>query len=223
MQEHFPLNVSVICHAQLENKLSVVFGTSDTKESICDVICNQWMAYQNEPLCESYYLCQKKPTMSARSQYSYWKYDLEKCGLQQKEIRNSPCKRIDHFWSKVGEITDDNGCKKYPQLFKCVFSLVHVDSVPEWGFLINKLLLEAHGYTMEGATVKSLRQVQGGILCVGGVMKFKIPPKLITEIKNAHAIVQSRFSTKRKNEGRIKLTKNKQLQMQLLDKRLKVR
>ena len=117
------------------------------------------MAYQNEPLPESCYLCQKKPTMSIRNQYSYWKYALEKCGLQQKEIRNSRYKRIDHFWSKVGKIVDDNGRKKHPQLFnlvKCVFLLSHANSVPERGFSINKLLLESHGYTMEGATVESL-------------------------------------------------------------------
>ena len=73
LQEHSPLNVSLIRHAQslhpekrnnsgatnatsnlslkltavLENKLSVVFGTNDTKESICDMIGNQWVAYQN--------------------------------------------------------------------------------------------------------------------------------------------------------------------------------
>ena len=117
------LNVSVICHAQflhpekwnnsgatnaisnlslkltaaLENKLSVVFGTSDTKESICNMIHNQWMAYQNEPLPESDYLCFKKPTMSTFSQYSYWKYAIEKCGLQQKEVRNSHYKRNSHY------------------------------------------------------------------------------------------------------------------------------
>ena len=43
--------------AALENKLLAVFGTNDTKESICDMIRNQWMAYQNETLPESYYLC----------------------------------------------------------------------------------------------------------------------------------------------------------------------
>ena len=204
-----PLNVSVIRHAQLENKLSVVFGTNDTKECICDMIRNQWMTYQNEPLPESYYLCQKKPAMSTHSQCSYWKYDLEKCGLQQKEIRNSSYKRTDHFWSKVDVILDDNGRKKYPQLFnlvKCVFLLSHANNVPDRGFSINKLLLESHGCTMEGATMESLGRVRDEILRVDGVMKFKISPKLITEVKNAHADskVQSRFSTKRKTEGRIK-------------------
>ena len=140
LQEHLPLNVSVIPHAELENKLSVVFGTNDTKKGICDMICNQWMAYQNEPLPESYHLCQKKPTMFTCTQYSCWKCNLEECGLQRKEIRNSRCKRIDHFWSKVGDIIDDNGRKKYPLLFnlvKCVFCLSHANSVPERGFSIN--------------------------------------------------------------------------------------
>ena len=49
---------------------------------------------------------------------------------------------------------------------KCVFSLSHANNVPERGFVINELLLESHGYTMEGATVESLRQVQDEILRV---------------------------------------------------------
>ena len=64
-------NLSLKLTAALENKLSVVLSTNDTKESICDMIRNQWMVYQNETLPESYYLCQKKPTASTRSQYSY--------------------------------------------------------------------------------------------------------------------------------------------------------
>ena len=147
------------------------------------------------------YTCVRRNPLSTRNQYSYWKYDLEKCGLQQKEIRNSRCKGIDHFWSKVGEITDDNGRKKYPQLFnlvKCVFSLSHANSVPERGFSINKLLLESHCCTMEGATVESLRQVRDEILRVVGVMKFKISPKLITEVKNAHAKYKADLAQKEK-------------------------
>ena len=84
----------------------------------------------------------------------------------------------------------DNGRKKYPQLFnlvKYVFLLSHANKVPDRGFSINKLLLESHGCTMEGATVESLGRVRDEILRVDGVMKFKISPKLITEVKNAYA------------------------------------
>ena len=61
----------------------------------------------------------------------------------------SPSKyvRIDQYWSKIGEMTDDeNGSYKYPQLvalIKCVLSLRHGNAVPERGFSINKILLES--------------------------------------------------------------------------------
>ena len=48
-------NLSLKLTAAVENKHLVAFGTNNTKESICDMICNQWMTYQNEPLPKSYY------------------------------------------------------------------------------------------------------------------------------------------------------------------------
>ena len=56
-------NLSLRLKASLENKLSVVSGTNDTKERICDKIRKQWMAYQNEPLPEIYYLCHSQPIL----------------------------------------------------------------------------------------------------------------------------------------------------------------
>ena len=68
----------------------------------------------------------------------------------------------------------------------------------ERGFSINKLLLESHSYTMEGTRMESLRQVWDEILHVGGIMKFKISPKLITELKNAHAKYKTNLVQKEK-------------------------
>ena len=119
--------------------------------------------------------------------------------------RDSHYKRIDHFKLRVGEVIDDNGRKKHPQLFnlfKCFFSLSHANSVPERGFSISKLLLELHGCTKEGITVESLRQVQDEILRVGGIMKSKTSPKLITEVKNAHGKHKADLARKEKNERR---------------------
>ena len=47
-------NLSLKLTTTLENKL-FVFGTNDAKESIFDMICNQWMAYQNDPLSDESY------------------------------------------------------------------------------------------------------------------------------------------------------------------------
>ena len=129
------------------------------------------------------------------------------------------------FWSMVDKVIDGNGHKKYPQLFnfvKYVVLLSHAHSVPGRGFLINKLLLELHNYTLEGTTVESLRQVQDEILCVGGIMKFKISLKLVTEVKNAHAKSKADLAVKEKMKDKENNCKNKQLQIQLLGQRVKI-
>ena len=64
--------------------------------------------------------------------------------------------------------------------------------------LDKQITLRINADTMEGATVENLRQVQDEILCVGGVMKFKISPKLITEVKNAHARCKADLAQKEK-------------------------
>ena len=164
------------------------------------MIRTQWMMYQNEDLPESFYLCDTQPLKSGPVQFSYWRYALEKCALKEKQETNSKYKRIDHFWSKVGSLTDDNGCLKYTQLFcliKCVLSLSHGNSVPERGFSINKLLLERHGYTLQGDTIEALRLVRDEIICVGGVMQFPITKKLIAEAKCARTRYQAHLSSQR--------------------------
>ena len=195
-------NLSLKVTTVVENKLCSVFKVNKdvSKESVVDMIRTQWMMYQNEDLPESFYLCDTQPLKSGPVQFSYWRYALEKCALKEKQETNSKYKRIDHFWSKVGSLTDDNGCLKYTQLFcliKCVLSLSHGNSVPERGFSINKLLLESHGYTLQGDTIEALRLVRDEIICVGGVMQFPITKKLIAEAKCARTRYQAHLSSQR--------------------------
>ena len=70
----------------------------------------------------------------------------------------------------------------------------------ERGFLINILLLESHGYTMEGTIVESLREVQDETLCEGGRNDLKISRKLITEVKNVHVKYKADLVQKEKME-----------------------
>ena len=54
-------------------------------------------------------------------------------------------KRTDDYWRQSGKLKDEQGRKKYPQLFalvNCGLSLSHGNSAPESGFSINKSMLE---------------------------------------------------------------------------------
>ena len=97
---------------------------------------------------------------------------------------------MDTYWKVIGNLRDDKGTLKYPQLFslvKSVLSLSHGNSTPERGFSINKLLLEAHGYTIYEDTIIALRTVKDELNRVGGVLKFDINRDLIRESKSAYS------------------------------------
>ena len=79
---------------------------------------------------------------------------------------------------------------KYPQLFslvKCVLSLSHRNSVPECGFSINKILLDAHRHSRKEDTIVALRFVKGKLHSIGEATKFVINQNLIKSCKAAHA------------------------------------
>ena len=83
--------------------------------------------------------------------------------------------RIDRYWAKVSAVVDDNGNKKFDQLFalvRCVLSVSHGNAFPERGFSINKFLLERHGNSCNEDTIVALRAVKDELCRVGGVLKF---------------------------------------------------
>ena len=164
LQNHLPFNVSIIKYAQylhpekrnipgatnaisnlalkitsaVESRLSDAFEAHGvlSKEEVCDRIRNQWMIYQNEDICESYYVKEQEVEKKAAVQESYWDCALKQCGLHPRISVSSGHKRIDHYWSEVYKICDENGIKKYPQLFslvKCVFK--SWQQCPRKGFL----------------------------------------------------------------------------------------
>ena len=59
----------------------------------------------------------EKPT-SSRHQESYWATAREECGLDSTLTLHACFIRIEHFWRKIGNLVDEFGAKKYPQLAK---------------------------------------------------------------------------------------------------------
>ena len=121
---------------------------SDSWEQVCDKIRNQWIAYQLEDIPKEFYTkSNDEASKSSRRTNSYWSYALEFCDLQPIQETDSQFVWIDHYWRKIGKILSDDSLQKYTQLIslvKCILSLSHGNSTPEWGFSINKYLLEVH-------------------------------------------------------------------------------
>ena len=59
----------------------------------------------------------------------YWKHALNYCGLFVNEDRpKSKYVRVDTYWHAVGQMINEDGILKYPQLFalaKAILSLCH--------------------------------------------------------------------------------------------------
>ena len=218
LQKNLPYDVSLLQHAQYvhpekrnapeatsaisnlamkitsvlgnEDCLSKVFGVKDcTKESITDMIRNQWKFYQNEDVQREWYLLEKDEVQSNRKQESYWRHAEELCGIESAPAKRN-LKRIDDFWSKIGSLRDEMGSLKYPQLYalmRCVLSLSHGNSTPERGFSINKLILQVHGTSTYETTLTALRFVKDELHRVGGELKFPITRELIKDVSSSHA------------------------------------
>ena len=65
---------------------------------------------------------------------SHWKYALAYCGLFVEEDRpKSKHVRVDTYWHVVGQMTNENGVLKYPQLLalaKAILRLSYGNVVP---------------------------------------------------------------------------------------------
>ena len=91
---------------------------------------------------------------------SYWPYAVTVCDLDQEERVPSRYKCIDHCWRSIGELKDNEGALKYPQLYllaRCVLSLSHGNAVPERGFSINGKISDVYGYSISEETTITLR------------------------------------------------------------------
>ena len=122
---------------------------------------------------------------------------------------------------------DESGQLKYLQLFalvKCVLSVSHGNSIPEWGFSINKYLLSIHGTSTSNETIIALHLVKDDLILIGEYMKFAINRNLILSVKTARQKYQQDLEAKRllkeKESERIKLAdemkeENKSLEQKL--------
>ena len=122
-------------------------------------------------------------------------------GITASDKEERQMKRIDDYWCQIGQLKDEQGRKKYPQLFalvKCVFSLSHGNSAPENRFSINKSMLEVHGHSLGEDTLEALRVVKDAIVNSGSVPNIPITHTLIMSVKNSYQKYQADLEAKRK-------------------------
>ena len=197
-------NLALKIRDVLQNCLHSVFGVGNDVDGLVDAIRDQWRAYQLEEIPASWFQEEDDHVVvSNRVQPSYWRYALQVCEIEPLSSPLSGEKRIDEYWDKVSKICGDDGTAKYPQLaslMKVVLCLSHGNAVPERGFSINKIMLDAHGYTLDNDTIAALRLVKDAIRRSGGVEKFPVTKKLINSSFKAYDKYQQYLAIKRKEK-----------------------
>ena len=138
----------------LKNHLESVFTVSKetSVNDLCDLIRDQWQIYQLIDIPKDWYTIETDGAKEERKHHqSYWK-EVEKSWIdmvpndtEEKSIR------IDSFWSRIFEMRDDEGRKRFPQLaalVKSILTLSHENAGPEQCFSINKALINSHGTSL---------------------------------------------------------------------------
>ena len=132
------------------------------------------MRFQTEPLQGEWFKNPLEQIDSGTSdcsttRQSYWLQVLEDCGLQPACKDSTLCKQSDNFWSKIDSLTDELGILKYPKLYALIQArlfLSHGNAYLEQGFLINKQLLQSHGYVMKEKSIVSLRLLEDELISI---------------------------------------------------------
>lgn len=208
----------------LRHHLHIVFGSVESVEDVCDKIRNQWRSYQLEDIPNEWFtvgVVEKR-----QCQESYWE-DVETvwsdCTLQTEETPNSV--RVDTFWSKIFEIKDNHGHKKYRQLeglVKSVLTLSHGNSGPESGFSMNQQILESHGNSLSDDTLIAIRRIKHA-LSKCDILDFELTPALRLSVRQSWQRYQSDLILKRNESQTAKeaCTPKKKNELSKIDQRIK--
>jgi len=81
---------------------------------------------------------------------------------------------------------------------KCLLTLSHANAAPESGFSLNKAILAAHGNSLEGDTLVSLRIVKGAIRNANGFLQFEIDKALIVSVRHSYQKYQADLEARKK-------------------------
>ena len=164
----------------------------ESADTVVDRITDEYKIYQLEKIPASF--TEVKAEQRKNNRASYWRYAYGLLDINVDAAEFSPDSslvRLDHYWSSVGGITDEEGNVKYPNLCKlakcCIGTLSHGNADPERGFSITKKQLQIHGTNIGEDMIVVIRSIKDFLLQNGGVSKFEVTLSLITRCENAHS------------------------------------
>ncbi|CAL4241631.1 unnamed protein product [Meganyctiphanes norvegica] len=191
----------------LKNHLGKVFGVPEntTVSDVCDLVKSQWQIYQLIDIPKEWHTLETASAKKERQHTeSYWRnvekswIDLTPKDSEEKSLR------IDSYWSRVFEVKDSDGRKRFPQLaafVKVILTLSHGNAGPEQGFSINKSIIDAHGTRLGEDILIALRRIKHRLLQVGSCKNFIITKPLLESVK----LSRSRYEAELKaNEQKAK-------------------
>ena len=194
-----------VCKSLGDKAMKEAFSinSDQTKYDLYDMIRTQFNVYQMETLPEFKVKGDvKKQTVIQKT--SYWRkaYEIAGVGVDSNEVSSaSTTRRIDDFWFELSERLDDNGKKKFPQLWtlvKCVMLVSHGNADPERGFSINKHMLQIHGNSLGEETIVAIRLVKDHIVHCGGLSNVLLTDSLLDSCRAARSRYQNDLEAKRK-------------------------
>ena len=165
-----------------------------SKYDLIDTIRSEFQDYQMETIPESMYQMKDEHKKESTPQKtSYWKEAYQIAGVLDFKADDTSSdgirfKRIDDFWVAVSNIRDENGTKRYSNLWvlvKCIMVLSHGNADPERGFSINKHVLKIHGNSLKEDTIIAIRYVKDFIIKHEGLKHIVVTDDLLKSCDGA--------------------------------------
>lgn len=115
--------------------------------------------------------------------------------------------RVDHFWNKIFNKTDESGDNFIilPKMVKCALVLCHSNADVERSLSVNKRMLTKQNVAMKDETVKGLRAIKDEIKHAGGITNVTVSLDMVKAAENSRSIYYKYLNEeKRKKEEKEK-------------------
>ena len=98
--------------------------------------------------------------------------------------------RVDHFWNKIFNKTDESGDNFIilPKMVKCALVLCHSNADVERSLSVNKRMLTKQNVAMKDETVKGLRAIKDEIKHAGGITNVTVSLDMVKAAENSRSI-----------------------------------
>ena len=206
----FPLKNSLLYYLQVSHPLAR--NAPQSKEAVkqvatrikafprgeIDKLSDEWLEYMSEEIPEDWYCRTAENTDDDEGEAT----DDEDTAQSRDQVVKY--KRIDVYWSKVGEMARPTGERKYSALMKLAriaLTLNHSNADVERGFSKNKLLLTSHRTRLEMPAINGLRMVSSYVSRYGSKpQSLPFSRDVVNSIRSSHTNCEER----RKKEKELK-------------------